>query len=374
MLLAAGLVAHGVEVHVYCDPVTRTADVPGIAFHDVRSIRAGRTPASSRMGYPLERGSFALAATRALRRDRHLYDVVDVRQGGALEHDVLTVHGVFKAMQRRWPSEAGRTFRAARLRAFAGPVLRPQIAVDRAIQWWQLRPRRFLRVIAVTSQVRDDLCSLHGVPQDLVDIIPPPIDLDRLTSARHSGIRDSFAISAETPLTLFVGNSFQRKGLDTLVEALVRVPEAHLLVVGDGDPSSLRLLRDDSVARRVHFVGRVDDPERYYAEADLFVLPTLSDPWGIPLVEAMAAGLPVISTNAAGAAGVVEQAGAGLILREATPQTLAAALAALMADSSARTAMGQNGKTAAVRFGVEQHAAAVLATYDRALSANSGRD
>ena len=114
VLLAAGLVSHDIEVHVYCDPSTRTADVPGVTFHDVFPTRVGRGPSSSRLGHPLERGSFAIAATRALRRDRHLYDVIDVRQTGAWEHDVVTVHGVVAAMQRRWPSEAGRSFRGNR--------------------------------------------------------------------------------------------------------------------------------------------------------------------------------------------------------------------------------------------------------------------
>jgi hypothetical protein len=108
-----------------------------------------------------------------VRRDRHRYDIVDVRQTAALEGDVLQVHGVIVALQRRWSTEAGGTFRAARIRGGIAPLVRPQITVDRVIQRAQLRRRRFRRVIAVTQQVRDEVVAAHGVPQELIDVIPP---------------------------------------------------------------------------------------------------------------------------------------------------------------------------------------------------------
>jgi glycosyltransferase involved in cell wall biosynthesis len=367
VLLAAGLVSAGAEVHVYCDPATRTADEPGVSFHDVRPIRMGSSPASSRLGHPLERASFAHAATQALRRDRRLYDVVDVRQTGAWEHDVVTVHGVVAAMQRRWPVETGRSYRAAGLRATAAPVLRPQIAVDRTIQARQLRPGRFRRVIAVTEGVRDDLASVHRVPTALVDIVPPPVDLDRIRRARPSGVRRSLGIATDAPLVLFVGHGFQRKGLDRLVEAVAGIPEAQVVVVGGGDPASVMRAAGPDLPRRIHFVGAVDDPERYYAEADLLALPTRSDPWGIPLIEAMAAGVPVVTTRFAGAADVLADAGAGIVLPDESPGELRAALLALIGDPARRRALGAHGPAAAERFGPEAHAAAVLDTYRRAL-------
>jgi UDP-glucose:(heptosyl)LPS alpha-1,3-glucosyltransferase len=368
VLLASGLVATGAEVHVYCDPATRTADQAGVTFHDVRPVRLGDEPASSRLGHPLERATFARAATHALRRDRALYDVVDVRQTGAWEHDVVTVHGVVAEMQRRWPDETGQVYRAAGLRAAAAPVLRPQIAVDRAIQARQLRPGRFRRVIAVTDKVRDDLARAHGVEPALVDVVPPPVDLGRIRRARPSGIRSSLGLSPDDPVVLFVGHGFQRKGLDRLVEALAGIPEAQLVVVGAGDAASVMRSTADELRQRVHFVGGVDDPERYYAEADLLALPTRSDPWGIPLIEAMAAGLPVITTRFAGAADVLAEAGAGIVLPDESPARLREALLALVRDAARRRALGAQGPAAAEPFGPDAHAAAVLETYRRALA------
>jgi UDP-glucose:(heptosyl)LPS alpha-1,3-glucosyltransferase len=363
VLLAEGLVAHGVDVHVYCDPTTRTTDVDGVTFHDVSPVRRGTGPASSRLGHPLERGSFAFAATRAIRSSRGLYDVVDVRQTGAWEHDVVTVHGVVVAMQRRWPSEAGRTWRAARLRAAAAPLLQPQVAVDRAIQARQLRRGRFRRVIAVTDQIRDDLVQVHHVPRHVIDVVPPPVDLDRLRDAGPSGVRTRLGIRADAQVVLFVGHNFHRKGLDRVVQAVADLEEAHLLVVGEGDRSRVLGPSEAGLASRIHFVGRVEDPERYYAESDLLVLPTRSDPWGIPLIEAMAAGVPVITTNMAGAAAAVADAEAGVVLPESATAGLAEVLRTLLQDPARRRAMGERGRLAAGRFGAQAHAASVLETY-----------
>src|SRR5262249_31037731 len=173
---------------------------------------------------PLERATFALSATRALRQDRHLYDLVDVRQTSAWEHDVVTVHGVVAAMQSRWAAETGQLYRAARLRAGAAPVVRPQVGLDRMIQARQFRRDRFRRVIAVTDQVRDDLVRFHRVPLDAVDVIPPPIDLERLGAAEPIGIRGRLRLTWGEPLLLFVGHAFQRKGLDRLILALTGIP------------------------------------------------------------------------------------------------------------------------------------------------------
>jgi glycosyltransferase involved in cell wall biosynthesis len=118
----------------------------------------------------------------------------------------------------------------------------------------------------------------------------------------------------------------------------------------------------------VHFVGRVAEPEHFYAEADLLVLPTRSDPWGIPLIEGMAAGIPVIGTRIAGAAHIVAGADAGIILADESISALRVAVQGLVDNPELRRRMGERGRAAAARFGARSHAAAVIATYRRALA------
>jgi glycosyltransferase involved in cell wall biosynthesis len=254
-------------------------------------------------------------------------------------------------------------------------LARPQIAIDRTIQAVQFRRKRFGRAIAVTEQVRDDLVNVHGVPFDLVDVIAPPIDFEQFKKAKPSGIRAALRIPENEALVLFVGHSFQRKGLDHLIEALADVPETHLVVVGEGDRSRLRrMLAQDGLVKRVHFVGRTDEPERYFVEADLLAMPSRTEPWGIPLIEAMAAGIPVIGTSISGAANVVRKANAGIIVSDESIAALRTAIDTLVRNPELRQRMGKRGRVAAAPFGAKSHAAAALETYQRALrDANSDR-
>jgi glycosyltransferase involved in cell wall biosynthesis len=199
-------------------------------------------------------------------------------------------------------------------------------------------------------------------------VIPPPIDYHRIAQAQTGGLRAALGVPDGAPLVLFIGHDFQRKGLDRLIDAAGGVPETHVVVVGDGDRSAIDdSIGGDELAQRVHFVGRVDDPERYYAEADLFVLPTRSDPWGIPLIEAMAAGVAVVSTSAAGAGSVVTKADAGIIVPVDSDLELREAIHVLVRDPDRRHRMGERGRAMAVHFSAESHAAAVLETYQRAI-------
>jgi UDP-glucose:(heptosyl)LPS alpha-1,3-glucosyltransferase len=169
---------------------------------------------------------------------------------------------------------------------------------------------------------------------------------------------------------LFVGHAFERKGLAEAIASLPHVEEsAHLVVLGNGDPSVFRRQAERlGLERRVHFVGASEQPERFYRDSDLLVLPTRHEPWGIPLIEAMAAGLPVVSTEIAGAADTVRRAGAGVILADTSPGVLGEAISALLLDPARRRTMAERGRVAAGRFGPDAEAENVLAVYRRIMA------
>lgn len=367
VFLVEGLARRGVEMHCYCDPNTRHVNLPGVAFHDVEAAVRSR----SRFGYPLERGTFAARATRALRRDRDRYDLIHVFGVSAWEHDVVSVPAVMAADQRRWPKEGGVGYRVARARAALAPVLRPEVAVVRTVERLQFRRGHFARAITVTESVRDDLVAVHGVPPELIDVVPPPIEVARFAGAKDGNVRTGLGLAAETNILLFVGHQFERKGLSDAVAALAGTsPNAHLVVVGHGDRESYReQAKRLSVSGRLHFVGPTAEPEHFYAAADVLVLPTRHDPWGTPVIEAMAAGIPVVTTTAAGSAGVAEKAGAAVLVPQRSPMALAAALRDLLADPSRRRELGERGRAAAGPFDVEAHVDSMLETYARALAA-----
>jgi UDP-glucose:(heptosyl)LPS alpha-1,3-glucosyltransferase len=121
---------------------------------------------------------------------------------------------------------------------------------------------------------------------------------------RRHGISNEFVI-------LFVSNNFRMKGLGFLMKALARIKrEGHssfkLLILGrDRQKPYLRLARKLGLSKEVVFAGSTDEPEKYYGAADLLVHPTFYDACSLTVLEAMASGLPVITTLSNGASGVI---------------------------------------------------------------------
>ena len=95
------------------------------------------------------------------------------------------------------------------------------------------------------------------------------------------------------------------------------------------------------------------------------LLPTKSDPWGSVLIEGIAAGLPILTSGVAGAADIVRDHGAGVVIEDPTPDVLRAGLRAMFADPQGMARMAEAGRGVATELSVEQHAAATLKTYER---------
>jgi len=185
-------------------------------------------------------------------------------------------------------------------------------------------------------------------------IIPNGVDLDRFTSAQpFEELRDGRTLNI-----LFVGRLEQRKGLIHLLKAYHRLRkrkvDARLLVVGAGPKLreykrfvGLRGIRD------VEFLGRVSDDEkvRYFASADIYCAPnTGQESFGIVLLEAMAAGVPIVASDIHGFKHVIERNVQGMLVEPRNPRALAAALYALARDPDLRHEMGDAGRVRAPEF------------------------
>lgn len=182
-------------------------------------------------------------------------------------------------------------------------------------------------VICNSRMVRDDIVQRFGLPEDKLPVIYNGVDLEYF----HPGLRQKPA--AGRPVVLFVGSGFERKGLPTLLEAMVDV-DAELQVVGrDKAQAALeRRARELGIADRVRFFGGQPDVRPFYATADACALPTIYDPFPNAALEALACGLPLVTTTSCGAAelitaanGAVVHAGDGVALGSALTQVLAGA-------------------------------------------------
>ena len=208
------------------------------------------------------------------------------------------------------------------------------------------------RVIALTRSEADWLATL-GVARDRVRVIPNGIDLEEFSGLRR------LRPDAAPPTILFVGRIYpEQKGLVHLVEAFARLPErlgARLRLVGEdwGGAAQIRGIAERrGVASRLSVVGPLDRPAllREYGAADLFVLPSLFEPFGIVLLEAMASGLPIVATEVGGIPEVVDEGRTALLVRPADVDALSAAMRRVLEDASLALSLGREGRSRAERF------------------------
>jgi UDP-glucose:(heptosyl)LPS alpha-1,3-glucosyltransferase len=140
---------------------------------------------------------------------------------------------------------------------------------------------------------------------------------------------------------LIIAQDFERKGLAEAIRALAQLdPRPALVVVGKEDPSAYRALaRELGVESELRFAGQTTDPYAFYAAADFFVLPTRHDPCSLVVLEALAMGIPVISTKQNGACEIMRNGVHGFVLESADDkQGLVEAMRAMM-QSEARNKM-----------------------------------
>jgi UDP-glucose:(heptosyl)LPS alpha-1,3-glucosyltransferase len=237
------------------------------------------------------------------------------------------------------------------------------------------RPERCPCVIANSALGRAGILAYSPMPADRVVVAHNGVDALRFSPAvrvAHRGpLRTALGVEAQDLLLLFVGRGFARKGLATLLAALARCDEAPrlvLAVVGREAPGRWQALAARlGVAGRVRFVGHAVAPERYYAAADVFVLPTLFDPFANATLEAMASGLPVVTTRRNGAAEILTPGTDGLVLEQATDvEALAETLRGLR-DPARREALGAGARQTALGHTWEGPLARTLAVYRQAL-------
>ena len=179
---------------------------------------------------------------------------------------------------------------------------------------------RKVRLAAVSKLVAAQL-EKHFGRTDAV-VIPNAVETATFNSgarlARRSVSRQSLKLDDSDFVVLLIGNDWKKKGLDQLLRALaiIEIP-TQLLVVGKDDPGLYRhLLRELRLDDRVRFLAPSPDVLSFYAAADAYVAPSLEDAFGLPILEAMACGLPVIASVQAGASENVVDGSTGYLLRD----------------------------------------------------------
>lgn len=167
------------------------------------------------------------------------------------------------------------------------------------------------RVIANSQMVKKEVVDLYSYTADKIDVVHNgvPVDRFRFDSARRENGRADLKLQDDEVALLFVGSGWERKGLRFAIEAVERCKNSklRLLVAGRGNPRGYK-------SNHVQFLGEVVDLLPIYSAADIFILPTIYDPFSNASLEALASGLPVITTRSNGFSEIIENGVHGSIV------------------------------------------------------------
>jgi glycosyltransferase involved in cell wall biosynthesis len=235
----------------------------------------------------------------------------------------------------------------------------------------QVASRGAQRAIAISNHLKNEFGRLHGAHAAQMKVLPDGVDLlefyPRGIQARLR-VRRELDIEPQDKAVLFVGHNWLRKGLPTLAKAIARDEDDRLVLVvaGMGDKQA-RSEISEQLGTRVRFVGTWARMAELYAAADVLVLPTLHEPFGLPVLEAMACGLPVIVSRSAGVAELITHGIDGLLLSDPRdPAEVAQLLRRLLVDSLLRQTLAANARHRAQQFSWDALAADFEAIADDA--------
>ncbi len=306
---------------------------------------------------------FARAVCAELARRR--FDLVQ-------SHERIACCDVYRAgdgVHAQWLAQRARVQSPlARLATRASPHHRYLLAAERAL----FTSTRLRAVICNSRMVMREIGERFGTPADKLVLIRNAVDSTRfhpgLRGEMRAAVRQQLGIAQDANVVLHVGSGFERKGVGAFLEALARADAKPWGIVAGKDkraPRYAQLAARLGIAERVRFVGSVSDVRPYLAAADCFLLATLYDPFPNAALEAMASGLPIVTTPQCGAAELVAEGENGFVRDALDIAGLAAALARLDPESAAR--MGGRARESVAGLTPAAMAAEYLALYERLL-------
>jgi D-inositol-3-phosphate glycosyltransferase len=231
------------------------------------------------------------------------------------------------------------------------------------------------RIVALTAVDQQQMVRHYGDLAPIV-VIPGGVDLDRFTALPRPMARERLALAPTSKVVLFVGRIQRLKGLEVLLRAFTRLNDldAQLLIVGGRpgtSPESREITRLQhlaarlGIAERTHFLGAVAHEElpTYYSAADVSVMPSSYESFGLVAVESLACGTPVVATRVGGLRSIVRDGETGLLVPWRDAELFAERLRRVLTDDSLRAQLAGNARASVLEYGWDRIAEEHLALY-----------
>lgn len=339
--LAKALARLGHDVHVF------TLDFPGApGYEEMEGVKVYRTV--TELGHP-NFLTWALLFNHFLEKRMadisrkvefdvlHIHDWLTATAGVSFKHHaekplVVTVHS----------TEIGR----------AQGLHNPNsLAID-GIEWWATYEAD--KVIVTSGSMKGELSGHFHLPGEKIEIIANGIDLTKFqeSSIDKQSVRGRYGVNPHEKLVLCVGRLVPQKGIEHLIRAVPmivgRFPEAKCIVVGEG---WLRahleyVARSTGYQWKIRFTGFIPDSElvALMKSADVLVVPSIYEPFGIVALEGMAAGVPVVASQVGGLAEVIEHDRTGIVVYTRNPQSIAWGVNRILSDPNHAEWLTRNAK------------------------------
>jgi len=340
----------GHEVHIFANQWT-SSNNPNINIHAVRAIKRNSF---------LRVLSFAWFALRSTSSES--FDIVQ-------SHERTWQQDVYRAgdgCHREWLEKRARYLPFMkrfffRFSLFHQLVLRLE---KRIFEHGECK-----KIIAISEMVKKDILKHYQLPENRVKVVYNGVHLDRFNPRNRNSFRDELRqqlrISDEEVMILFVGSGFERKGLEYLIKSVQYIKQKNwrLVLVGKGKWKRYLDFASKENREKITHLEPIDEIEKLYAAADFFILPSIYEPFGNANLEALASGLPIITSRNCGIAEIITPQKEGMILEEpADSKAMAEAIDYLM-SSKTREPMGQSARLLAEKFTQERNASEMMQIY-----------
>jgi glycosyltransferase involved in cell wall biosynthesis len=230
-------------------------------------------------------------------------------------------------------------------------------------------------VVVPSLAYKSKLLKMHVKPGK-IQVIPYGIDTKKFRAKTEVDAFKTRYHCQGSKVILSVGRLNYQKGFQYLIRAmpmvLQRIPNVKLIIVGEGEQLAYlkELSKSLELNESVIFTGAISQTEipNAYSAADVFVLPSLFESFGIALIEAQAAGKPVISTQVGGAPEALVDGETGFLVEPSDPNQLGAAIIHVLSDKNLARKMGEKGKEfVEARFSIRSAANSVIDAYEKLL-------
>ncbi|MDD5472796.1 MAG: glycosyltransferase family 4 protein [Candidatus Methanoperedens sp.] len=351
------------EVHVYT-PYWRDVGNKDVIFHKVPTLPG-----------PLVINSipFTIQNTLRFKIFGSRYDITHINGGDSLCQDIITAHSIHKA---------GIEFRKnnKQLKGLGFHDLYAMVTEN-----INYSHRNYRKIICDSNSSKQELMDFYQVPSEDIEVIPVGVNPDEfkpLDRQSLQDLRDKYKIARGDKVLLIVATEFYRKGITELIQAVNILVYKHrfgnlkLLIVGKaqvegsrkGDAVYRILAKKLGVSKNIVFTGMVKDLNEHYNLADIFVFPTKYEAFGIPTLEAMSCGLPVINSKI-GSGELITHGYDGIHFNDPNSvDEIVDKIEMLLTDENMRLKFGTNARKTAMKYSWDKIADRTMEVYKKVLN------